>query len=88
VIEMSDVETVDVVESTEELAVVVDTPAPVVKTRKARTADPNSRSSRARALFAEMSGQPRKVVVEAFVNEIGMAASTAATQYQKFHSGK
>lgn len=85
---MSDVETVNVVESTEELAVVVDAPAPVVKTRKARTADPNSRSSRARALFAEMSGQPRKVVVEAFVNEIGMAAGTAATQYQKFHSGK
>ena len=83
---MSDVETVNVVESTEELAVVVDAPAPVVKTRKARTVNPDSGMSRARALIVEMSGSARKDVVAAIVNEVGVAPTTARSYYQKFYN--
>ena len=90
---MSDVETT-VVETTEELAVVVDEPTPVVvdeptpvvKTRKARTVNPDSGMSRARALIVEMSGSARKDVVAAIVNEVGVAPTTARSYYQKFYN--
>lgn len=54
--------------------------------RRSRTAkDTSSKADAARAIFARMNGKkPRKDIVEAFVNTVGLTPAGASTYYQRF----
>lgn len=43
-----------------------------------------SKAAKAREIFSEMSGSPRKDVVQKFVEEAGLTEKGAATYYQNF----
>lgn len=48
------------------------------------TQQSTSKAAKAREIFSEMQGQPRKDVVQKFVAEAGLTEKGAATYYQNF----
>jgi hypothetical protein len=51
---------------------------------KARTPRSESKTAKAREVFTRMYGNhPRKDVIDAFINEVGLTANGASTYYQK-----
>lgn len=53
--------------------------ATVVETQQSQ-----SKAAKAREIFSEMAGSPRKEVVQKFIEEAGLTEKGAATYYQNF----
>jgi hypothetical protein len=60
--------------------------APKVKVEKPAKVKAESKADKARAIFNEMTGQPRKDVVAAFQEKIGLSAAASATYFQNIKS--